>query len=256
MKANWAIIPDIKRIDASLALAEKFGAAFEYNDFFEPTVYEDSNEVKQRIQVYRSLPSFGAKNTLHGAFYDVTATSFDTTFRNHSRYLMEQSMEIANELSCKGVVFHSGLIGSLELDHYIRPWISEMSKYLCELSEKNPGMDIYMENTFERNPAAFLGLMEACKGATNIKLCLDYPHAILTPVSVSEWASAFKPYIGHIHLNDNDLKQDMHCPPGQGAIDFTEFKDLLGEICSKVNVLIEVSGVEQQEAGLEYLDAL
>lgn len=34
MKREWLMIPDSHNIQESLRLAEEYGAAFEYNDFF------------------------------------------------------------------------------------------------------------------------------------------------------------------------------------------------------------------------------
>ena len=257
MKANWAIIPDINRISETVALAEKYNAAFEYNDFFIPKVYEDTQEVNRRIKIYKSVPKFGAPDTLHGVFYDIAATAQDTVIRSRSRELMKMSMQIAQELECKGVVFHSGLIGGYETEKYILDWVDMMSEVLMNLSEDFSGMEIYVENTFEPKPTALLKLMEACRNFPQIKLCLDYAHAALTEVSLREWVAAFNSYLGHIHINDNDLVNDLHYPPGSGKIDYKEFANLLGNSTERgINTLVEVTGLEGQTSGLKHLENL
>ena len=36
MDGKWSIIPDYDNLEESVLLAEKYDAAFEYNDFFNP----------------------------------------------------------------------------------------------------------------------------------------------------------------------------------------------------------------------------
>ena len=264
MKANWTIIPQINRIDESMSLASEYGAAFEYNDFFEPKVYEDVEEVKRRIEIYRSLKRDRKNDTLHGAFYDMVANSKDSIIRKHSRELMEYSMSVAEELECKGVVFHTGLIAGLNTDAYIDDWTSQYGEFMQELAERHPNTMIYVENTFERTPAPFVDLNKKLEELSknlfendNIKLCLDYAHAILTPTPVEEWADAFAGKLGHIHINDNDLQSDLHLPPGSGIIDYDRFHEVMRPFLESenINILIEVNGIENQRSALEFLTA-
>ena len=43
MKRDWLIIPDFDRLSESLELSDRYGAAFEYNDFFMPDILDDEN---------------------------------------------------------------------------------------------------------------------------------------------------------------------------------------------------------------------
>ena len=47
MNREWLIIPDFDNIQESLALAKEYNAGFEYNDFFNPKVYMDEDEIKR-----------------------------------------------------------------------------------------------------------------------------------------------------------------------------------------------------------------
>jgi sugar phosphate isomerase/epimerase len=37
-----------------------------------------------------------------------------------------------------------------------------------------------------------------------INVCLDFAHANISKTPIDEWFNKLKPYIKHIHLNDND----------------------------------------------------
>ena len=71
MERSWLIVPDVGRLEESAALAEEFGAAFEYDDFYQPAVYEDEREVERVIAAYLSLERDRSRDTLHGVFFDI-----------------------------------------------------------------------------------------------------------------------------------------------------------------------------------------
>ena len=80
---------------------------------------------------------------------------------------------------------------------------------------------------------------------------------MLVPGPIDSWVEAFNPYLGHIHINDNDLLNDMHFAPGEGEIDFEKYIKLLGNTADRnINTLIEVSNIENQTKGLEYLSKI
>jgi len=68
-----------------------------------------------------------------------------------------------------------------------------------------------------------------------------------------EWINVLRPYIKHMHINDNDLKNDLHKAIGQGNIDYKEFTSLMTEQNMDVSVLVEVSKPEDQVSSLKYM---
>ena len=76
------IIPDVNDLARTLQLAEKWDAAFEYNDFFLPDILEDVGEFQKRISVYKGLGRIRAKDTLHGAFFDLCINNYGCWFNN------------------------------------------------------------------------------------------------------------------------------------------------------------------------------
>ena len=98
------IIPDRSRIGETLELAEDYHAAFEYNDFFNPAVLDDKRKVDELISFYVKQPHDRSRDTMHGAFLDITIHSEDSLIRQASERRIRQSMEIARELGvrCRG----------------------------------------------------------------------------------------------------------------------------------------------------------
>ena len=117
-------------------------------------------------------------------------------------------------------------------------------------------MMIYIENSFEFSPIAFVRLMEKMKDVPNVRICFDYGHAALTLTSFEEWIAPLAPYIAHMHVNDNDYKADSHLAPGEGQIDFNHFKELMEKYNINVSTLLEVNGFERQEKSLQFMCGL
>ena len=256
MKGRWSIIPDMGDMDRYLALANEYDAAFEYNDFFWPHVYEDRDEIEKRIRFYGSLDRDRSRDTCHGVFYDIAMISTDSVIRKRSRELVEMSMDIAGRLQCKGVVFHTGRLAGLDTDEYNRIWLEGMTEYLGELAGRYKGTDIYIENTFEKDPQPIVDLMKNLKEYDNVFACLDYAHACLTETEPRKWYESFAPYMGHMHINDHDMGSDQHLAVGDGSIDYNEYRSLIEEYKTQVSILIEVNGYDKIRRSLEYMDRL
>lgn len=256
MNREWLIIPDFNNMRESLALAEEYHAAFEYNDFFEPDVYSDAEEIKKRISFYRRCPRDLSKDTVHGVFLDMSIASRDSVIRDYSRKRMEESMAIARELGARGVVFHSGLISGIKQKAYLDNWCEVQEEWIRYVLDKYSGLSLFLENTFEENPESLLELKRRLRDTERFSLCLDYAHAALSPVAPEEWLERMAGDIGHIHLNDNDLQADLHMVPGEGAIDFNQFKLSAEQYKVACPILLEVTGVDKQRKALRYMSSL
>ena len=256
MKHRLGIIPDIDRLDDSLKLSWEYNTFFEYNDFFYPAIYQSEGETRRRINIYKSLDRDMSRDTMHGVFLDIAMTSTDEIIRNRSRVLMNNSMEIAANLGVKGVVFHTGINPGLWNRSYLDGWLDTAATWLDKLAKEYSHIDIYIENTFDKEPGVLTSLIDLLSHRKNVKLCLDYGHALLTDTEDEEWVKQMAPYVGHIHLNDHDMKEDLHLAPGKGLIDFERFEDLMEEYEVDAQVLLELNGAQEQLEALKYMTKL
>lgn len=255
MKRNWLIVPDFERREDSAKLAQEYNAGFEYNDFFQPQVYENDAEIRRRIEGYKALSRDRSNDTLHGAFLDVVVSSDDAFIAGYSKKRLRQSMEIGRELSVKGVVFHSGLVPGVTSTSYLNNWAARQEEFYRELCREYPELMVYMENTQEASPALMLPLIERMADCKNFKVCFDYAHAAISKTPAEEWVDLLGPYIAHMHVNDNDLCADLHQVPGEGKIDWRKYNRLTAGI-KEASVLIELGGIERQKKALEYLTSI
>lgn len=249
----FSINPEFEHKEEIIKLIDDYDVNLEYSEFTLPSVYENEGSIQNRIDYYRSLKRDRSQDTLHGAFLGIDITAEDSVLRDRSKALCEQSMVIAKQLAVKGVVFHTGLIGGLRLDYYLDNWLKQSVDFWTGLCQKYPDIIIYIENSFEQEPDMLIKLMESMKNISNIKICLDYGHATLTKTPIEEWCSRLAPYIGHMHLNDNDLDNDLHLVPGDGKIDFERWKELMKSNNIQVSTLLELNGTDNMRRALEYM---
>lgn len=250
------LIPDIQDIERIQQLAGEYDCAFEYNDFYAPAVLDDRRKQEEIIEAYARYRSDFSQDIMHGAFLDVTIHSSDPLIRETSELRVRQSMEIAKRMGIKGVVFHTGRLAGFRVEYYLKQWKEMNACFFQKLAEEFPEQQIYMENMFDEAPDVLAELAEEMKETTNFGVCLDYAHAALTNFSGKEWAETLLPYIRHMHINDNDLKNDLHRPVGTGMIDWQNFDRIMRENSVQSTVLIEVKGYEAQKNSLEYMRRL
>ncbi|MDE6924544.1 MAG: sugar phosphate isomerase/epimerase [Acetatifactor sp.] len=247
------IIPSWEHMDDYLELADKYGLAFEYNDFFAPELLDDSAGIKERIRNYNSLGRPRGVDTLHGAFYDVLPFSWDSGIRKNSIYRMRQSVEIADELGCRGVVFHTNFSPDFLNNHkYRNNWLESMREVITQLLSHS-SCEIYLENMFDQSPDELAEVAALLRDASRFGICLDIAHMRLATDEPREWFRVLAPYIRHFHINDTHLKYDEHLALGQGSIDWKEIETLTEEFGLKdKSRLIEVSGTDKIRESLKY----
>lgn len=248
------IIPDWRELDTYMELAEKYSFNFEYDDFFEPDLLDDKEALEQRIAIYNNLGRERGKDTLHGAFYDIVPFSWDSGIRSHSLYRMQQSMEIAARLGCRGVIFHTGIIpGMTGNAKYRSNWLNVMTDTFKTLLAQDNTLEIYCENMFDASYREIAELAENLQDEKRFGVCLDVAHMMLVTKAPEEWFDSLGSHIRHFHINDNHLEQDEHLAMGQGKIDW-KYMDKLMQPCvsDNVSVLLEVKGLDRIRRSLVY----
>ena len=247
------IIPSWEQIEEYTALAEKHGLAFEYNDFYMPDLLDDSVGLKERIRNFQSLGRPRGVDTLHGVFYDILPFSWDSGIQKHSIYRMQQSMEIADELGCRGVVFHTNFSPDfLNNEKYRNNWLESMRAVILQLLSGS-NCEIYLENMFDQSPNELAEVAVLLQNEDRFGICLDIAHMRLATDRPLEWLRVLAPYIRHFHMNDTHLKYDEHLALGQGSIDWKEMETLLEKFGLRdKSRLIEVRGLDKILESLKY----
>lgn len=250
---NLYLIPDRKNLKESLELLNQYHAFYEYNDFFLADILDDRKKQMEIIDCYAKVRSDFSNDTMHGAFLDVTVHSSDRKIREVSELRIRQSMDIAKEMGLRGVVFHTNRLYGFRDAVYLKNWIETNKRFFATICEEYPNQNIFIENMFDEAPDILCKLAEQMTDYQNFGVCLDYAHGVISDTAIEEWMAQLAPYVGHMHINDNDLKNDLHLAVGNGQINWDTFKKEMQIYNIDASILVEVTGVEKQKQSLEFI---
>lgn len=252
---RFLIVTNVDNLQEYKKIAEKYDLGFELNDFCMPEVLADRERQQKIINCYREngLPQY---YTMHGAFMDVLIFSYDDDIRRISEKRMEDSMRIARELGAKAVIFHTNVNPFLAFEMYEQRMIDYTVKFIEKLLIEYQNINIYLENMFDRTPHILSEISKRLSGYRNYGVCFDYAHARISQTPLSEWLEHMGPYIKHVHINDNDLVNDLHLAVGDGCIDWKQFVEYYHRYFEDCTILIETKQPENQVKSLQYLSTI
>lgn len=249
---RFLVVSKVDKLSEYKAIAERYSVGFEINDFFDPKVLDDEKEQNCLIQQYLDA-GIPEGSTMHGAFLDVVVFSSDDKIAEISKIRMRQSMEVARSLGVQSVIFHTNGNPMLSGEVYDNNVIVKTTEYLEKLLQEYPDVNIYLENMFDATPKILVRISERLCKYMNYGVCLDYAHASISDLPMSDWVEALAPYLRHIHINDNDLKKDMHMPVGSGSINWNQFAKYYRTHFDQCSILVETTEPEEQIQSLNYL---
>ena len=247
-------VPRLENIAQWCALAEEYGAAFEYNDFFVPQLLDMPVRLEHVIGSYEVLPRDRSVDTLHGVFFDIVIGSEDKRIAEVCEYRLRQSMSIAERLGVRAVVFHTNFITNFNVASYKKRWVEYNAMMIRSLLRDYPGLSIYMENMFDMTPELLQQLAERMQGEERFGGCLDIAHAHLSSCPLETWVEQLGPYVKHLHVNDNFGDEDSHFAVGDGDIDWKILNHPL-ILEKKPSILLEVRNAESFVRSAKYLKA-
>ena len=191
--------------------------------------------------------------SVHAPFMDLSPGAVDEKVRAVTVERFGKTLDMAEALRAKSVVFHSGyekwkyaLRTDIWLERSALTW-----RPLIERAKK-AGIKIAIENIFEDEPGNLALLMERL-GSEHFGVCFDTGHFNLfsKQKSLGGWLRALKKYILELHVHDNDGTSDQHRPIGEGTFPFkTLFEELKG---MDVIYTVEAHSREDATLGLERL---
>ncbi len=246
-------IPRLEQLEVFCEYSSLYGVAFEYNEFFIPQILMDEEKKKEIIGIYKSLDRDRSRDTLHGAFLDIVVNSGDPEIYEISKKRVYQCMDIAKELGIKAVIFHTNYITNFKSSGYRQYWIERNEEFWRETLKEYPDLMIYLENMFDESPELLAKLAERMKDEERFGVCLDFAHAFISGTPIDEWVDKLKPYIKHVHVNDNDGYEDCHFPVGQGKFPWECFKGWIASMDNNPSILIEVKGAEEFKESAIYM---
>lgn len=184
----------------------------------------------KKINEVRAMLEYKPSLSIHAPFMDLSPGAVDSQVREATGKRFGQTLDIAELLRPKAIVFHSGY----EKWKYALNTDIWLEKSLVTWQPLNAraaaiGVKLAIENIFEDEPSNLKLLMEEMN-SSNFGVCFDTGHFnLFSRAPLEVWMSSLKPYLIELHLHDNDKTSDQHLPISDGTFDFTGFFGLLGD---------------------------
>lgn len=208
------------------------------------------------IRVHDILESNGLQCTLHAPFFDLAPGSLDPFILEQSRQKLNRAMDLIAIFRPKSIVCHlqyeenkHGYVFAQWLTNSVATW-RQLSGRASEL-----GVRIMLENTYEATPKAHLAVLTELP-VEAVGFCLDVGHlGAFAKSSWRNWLPTMLPWLGQLHIHDNDGERDQHLAPGRGSFDFPGFFNFLRENGCHPLITLEPHSREDLWQTLEYFES-
>lgn len=191
-------------------------------------LYKTSSDAFTRVA--NELKKARLSCTLHAPFFDLAPGSLDKKILEISRNKFRLAFNLIPIFQPQSIVCH---LNFEENKHgYNFPaWFSHAAETwhsLLEIAGKH-NTYLMLENTYENSPLTHIKMFEKLNSPW-CRFCFDAGHvAAFAKGTWQEWLIPMHPWLGQLHLHDNNGAKDEHLPIGQGSIDFTGIFNFLAE---------------------------
>ncbi|WP_136515025.1 sugar phosphate isomerase/epimerase family protein [Geomonas edaphica] len=214
----------------------------------------DAATPAQLAETARTLQGEGLSCTIHAPFMDLNPGSLERLLRDATMHRFRQVLDAAEILRPEVMVFHPGFdrwrYGEARgqwLELSVAAWQSVLQR------TKDIGTAVAVENIFEEEPSTLQALFEAVEDES-FGHCFDVGHwNLFKQVSMERWFEALGARIKEVHIHDNGGTKDDHAPPGEGAVDFGLFFQLMERYSPEAAYTIESHSKPHLERSLEVL---
>lgn len=194
------------------------------------------------------LAGRGLSCTIHATFMDLNPGSVDRAVREVTRQRVEQTLDCAEIMQARVVVFHPGY-SRLTYGSASDIWVNNTVEFWKRQQDRicRAGCQVALENIFEEEPSTLLQVLEQLDRSL-FGHCFDTGHFnMFATVSLEEWFRVLGSFIVESHLHDNHGQADEHLPVGEGEIDFRKVTDLLEQYAPQAVWTLEAHSRERLE---------
>ena len=200
-----------------------------------------------------ALSTFKGKVSLHGVFQDICIHSSDSKIAKVSKQRILRSMDIAQALNAKYVVFHANFNPFVYGELYKSNWIARNASFWREVLDKYEAT-VLLENFWEPSPEILNTLLDEVS-LPRLRVCLDTAHVnVFSKVTFEEWVSKLGNQIPYMHFSDNMGSSDQHLEIGRGNINWQALTAALKSHEVYPDVVLETETIRKTDKSLTFLE--
>ena len=179
---------------------------------------------KDFLALAEQLEKHSLPCTLHAPFNDLVPGGFDQQMVDKTREKLGLAFSLIPIFKPASIVCHLGFENNkhlYDIDRWLEVSLATWSELIPIAAESNTM--VMFKNTYETSPAIHkLLLLALGKDYSNIGFCLDTGHTLaFAGTGWQPWLEELSPWLGQIHIHDNDGSGDQHLAVGSGNFEFT-----------------------------------
>ncbi len=218
-------------------LAERYGMGLEVAEFCTPWNLDRAFDETDRL--VREKLACADGRILHAPFSELFPCAVDPLVRAVAARRFRQTQRVARRYDISRIVVHAGY----DPHGYYPVWFIEQSvQFWTKFLQSVPKRTIfYLENVLEPEPSMLSEILRRVD-SPQLRMCLDVGHVnAYSAVSAAQWIAQCAPWIGHVHLHNNDGTRDTHDALPCGTLDIPLLLRLLREHCPRTSITLELS---------------
>jgi sugar phosphate isomerase/epimerase len=182
-------------------------------------LYNEDHKAFKRVAT--SLQKAGLACTLHAPFFDLAPGGLDPFILEKTREKLRKAFALLPIFQPRSIVCHLQFEENKH-GYVYQQWFANACATWTELVllAKRYNVPVMFENTYEKDPSVHTAMLTHLH-TPFAGFCLDTGHLLAFAGSAwQEWLPAMLPWIGQLHVHDNEGRRDEHLAPGRGKFDF------------------------------------
>ncbi len=216
-------------------------------------LYEEPEEEFRKIA--EILQNNKLSCTLHAPFFDLAPGALDPEILKASRNKLRKAFSLIEIFQPKSIVCHMNFEENKQ-GYKMVAWKAaalETWRELAKIAAKSCCI-LMLENTYENSPDAHETILSGIN-SVNARFCLDVGHLMsFAKTPWQDWLPRLSPWLGQLHLHDNNGLGDQHLGLGLGAFDFASLFGFLAANDLHPLVTLEPHSEDDLWQALKYLD--
>ena len=179
-----------------------------------------------------------SRSILHAPSNELFPCAIDEKARELAAYRYRQAIDLAKRYGSKKVVIHGGYHPWM---YYPVWYVGQSVAFWKEFLKEDPEVEIVLENVLETQPDMILDILEGVDDP-RLRMCFDVGHInAYSYIPIMDWLETCAPWIGHIHINNNDGREDQHMGLKDGSIPMKELLSRLAVLCPEATITLEMT---------------
>lgn len=227
----------------------------EYNKMFTPEEIRKIKEFDMNISIHCPFRNLRIKYSLPSLILNMPRFYFGKSYIK----MMDESLIAAKKLDATCCVIHGGGLPHgyhrfkklRNREELLKALVKDLKPFF--IKSKNLGIKVLLENLMFNN---IFGKTSDIKYVQDkfpwLGFCLDFAHSELT--MQTDELKIF--HVDHVHVSDNDLKNDLHLPVGDGKMCFFKLFDTLKNMGYKGKIISEDVNIHNAVKSVKRLEGL